>query len=79
MKKAMTVVMAPILPFRAKREKFGVAVPPETNEPMTRPAPPMTVSVPLDFANWSIIVPSPRETAMTMAIVPRMATSGTAM
>ena len=32
-------------------EYIGVAVPPETNEPITRPAPPTTVSVPLDLAN----------------------------
>ena len=30
---------------------IGVAVPPETNEPTTSPAPPITVSVPLDLAN----------------------------
>ena len=51
MKKATTVVMAPAFPFFAKRAKFGVAVPPETKEPMTRPAPPMIVSDPLDLAN----------------------------
>ncbi len=51
MKKATTVVMAPAFPSFAKRAKFGVAVPPETKEPMTRPAPPMIVSDPLDFAN----------------------------
>ena len=43
MKKATTVVMAPAFPSFAKRAKFGVAVPPETKEPMTRPAPPMIV------------------------------------
>ena len=51
MKNAITVVMAPTLPLLAKREKFGVAVPPETNEPTTSHAPPITVSVPLDLAN----------------------------
>ena len=51
MKNAITVVMVPTLPLLAKREKFGVAVPPETNEPTTSPAPPITVSVPLDLAN----------------------------
>ena len=51
MKKATTVVMAPAFPSFAKRAKFWVAVPPETKEPMTRPAPPMIVSDPLDYAN----------------------------
>lgn len=51
MKKATTVVMAPAFPSFAKRAKFGVAVPPETKEPMTRPAPPMIVRDPLDLAN----------------------------
>ena len=50
-KNATTVVMAPTLPFLAKRVKLGVAVPPETKEPTTSPAPPMTVRVPLDLAN----------------------------
>lgn len=50
MKKATTVVMAPAFPSFAKRAKFGVAVPPETKEPMTRPAPPMIVRDPLDLA-----------------------------
>ena len=48
MKKATTVVMAPAFPSFAKRAKFGVAVPPETKEPMTRPAPPMTLKDPLE-------------------------------
>ena len=45
--------------FLANLEKFGVAVPPDTKDPITIPAPPITVSVPLDFANWLIRVPSP--------------------
>ena len=36
----------------ANRVKFGVAVPPDTKEPMTSPAPPITVKEPLDTANY---------------------------
>lgn len=79
MKKAMTVVMAPILPFRAKREEIRGrrAAGDKRADDQTRAADDGQRAA--DFANWSMIVPSPRETAMTMAIVPRMATSGTAM
>ena len=51
MKNATTVVIIPTFPFLAKRVKLGVAVPPDTKEPITRPAPPITVRVPLDLAN----------------------------
>ena len=37
MKKAMTVVMTAEVVVFAKRVKFGVALPPETKLPMTRP------------------------------------------
>ena len=78
-KNATTVVIAPTLPFFAKRAKFGVAVPPDTKEPTTSPAPPTMVRLPLDLANWSMMVPSPCCTAITIATVPRTATSGTAI
>ena len=51
MKNAMTVAMVPVLVSLANRVKFGVAVPPDTKEPTTRPAPPTTLKVPLDTAN----------------------------
>ena len=78
-KKAMTVVMTPVLPSFANLEKLGVAVPPETKEPTTRPAPEMTVREPELFANCCTRVMSPRFTARIMATVPRIATQGTAM
>lgn len=71
--------MVPDLASLANRVKFGVAVPPDTKEPITRPAPPMMLKLPLDFANWSMMVPSPRLTAITMATVPKIPTRGTAM
>ena len=77
-KKAMTVTMQPTLAFLAKRVKFGVAVPPETKLPTTRPAPARTPSVLLPWANCSTNEASPFLMARIMAVVPRMATAGTA-
>ena len=51
MKNAITVAIVPDFASLAKRVKFGVAVPPDTKEPMTRPAPPMTLKDPLETAN----------------------------
>ena len=51
MKKATTVAIVPCLPFFANRVKFGVAVPPDTKEPIASPAPPITLREPLDLAN----------------------------
>ena len=48
---ATTVATAPTGPFLAKRVKFGVAVPPETKEPITMPAPLITVRLPELLAN----------------------------
>ena len=50
-KNATTVAIVPDFASFAKRAKFGVAVPPDTNDPITIPAPPMTVIDPLDTAN----------------------------
>ena len=79
MKKAKTVVHRPTRALLAKRVKLGVAVPPETKLPMTRPAPAMTPKFLVPCANCSIRPMSPLLTAMIMATVPRMATAGTAM
>ena len=49
MKNAMTVVATAILLFFANRTKFGVAVPPEINDPMTIPTAMNTVIVPVDL------------------------------
>ena len=79
MKKATTVEMVLDLASFANLVKLGVAVPPDTKEPITRPAPPITLKVPLEAANWSMMVPSPLCTANTMAAVPKIATKGTAI
>ena len=50
-KNATTVAIVPDFASFAKRVKFGVAVPPDTKEPITSPAPPTTLNVPLDTAN----------------------------
>ena len=78
-KNATTVAIVPDFASLANLAKFGVAVPPDTNEPTTIPAPPITLIVPLDLANWSMIVPSPLCTARIIATVPRTATNGTAI
>ena len=79
MKKATTVTIRPIFGVLANLAKFGVAVPPETKLPITRPAPAMIPRSFVPWANWAIRVESPLLTAMIMATVPRMATAGTAM
>ena len=79
MKKAMTVIMHPILPLLANRVKLGVALPPETKLPTTSPAPPMMPRSEVLRANWSTMVASPFCTARIIATVPRIATQGTAM
>ena len=79
MKKAITVVQKPVLASLAKRVKLGVAVPPETKEPTTRPAPLMMVKSPLLLANCSAMVPSPCAMAINMAAPPKIATQGTAI
>ena len=79
MKKAITVVMRPALPLFAKRVKFGVAVPPETKLPTTRPAPAITPRSLVPRENCSMRPTSPLRTAIIIATVPRMATAGTAM
>ena len=78
MKKAMIVVQRPTRAFLANRVKFGVAVPPETKLPTTRPAPAMMPRSFVPLANCSTSPASPRWMAMIMATVPRMATAGTA-
>ena len=78
-KKATTVTMQPILAVLEKRAKLGVAVPPDTKLPITRPAPAMMVSEPsLTALNCCAMVASPRCRAMIMATVPRIPTIGTA-
>ena len=52
MKNAITVAIVPDFASLAKRVKFGVAVPPDTKEPMTRPAPPMTLKDPLERTGY---------------------------
>ena len=79
MKKATTVVQKPVLASLAKRVKLGVAEPPETKEPTTRPAPLIMVKSPLLLANCSAMVPSPWAIAMNIAVVPKIATQGTAI
>ena len=79
MKKAMTVTIMPIEGVLANLAKFGVAVPPETKLPMTRPAPAMIPRSLVPLANCSTRPESPFLTAMIMATVPSIATSGTAM
>ena len=79
-KNATTVVMQPILAVLLKRAKLGVAVPPDTKLPITRPAPVMMVSEPsFTRANCSARVLSPRRTASIIATVPRIPTRGTAI
>ena len=53
MKKAITVVITAILPVLAKRVKLGVAVPPLTKEPMTRPTPPNRLMLPEFWAKMA--------------------------
>ena len=74
----MTVMIIPTFPLLAKRVKLGVAVPPETKLPTTRPAPAMMPMSLVPLANCSTRPASPLWMARIMAIVPRMATAGTA-
>ena len=78
MKKAITVVMMAILAFLEKRVKFGVAVPPLTKEPITRPTASNSVSPPAFFANTALS-PPPSLAAVTMEYMPSTAISGTEM
>ena len=65
MKKAITVVITATRLVLEKRVKFGVAVPPETKEPMTSPTPANRVMPPLLLAKMAFR-PPPWEVASTM-------------
>ena len=64
-KNAMIVVQTAGL-ILEKRTKFGVAVPPETNEPMTSAMPPKSVRPPVLFAKIAVM-PPPSMVALIMA------------
>ena len=61
----MTVTTVTPSFVRPKRAKFGVAVPPLMNEPMTAATPPSSVMVPVDFSKI-VTRPPPSMTAVTI-------------
>ena len=65
MKNAITVVTTALMLFLAKRVKLGVAVPPETKEPITRPTAVNRVMLPAFLANMAT-KPPPSAVAVTM-------------
>ena len=71
----MTVVATALRAERAKRVKFGVAVPPETNEPTTMPIA-VSSGSPVDWAKTASR-PPPSRVAASIEYVPSTAMSGT--
>ena len=72
----MTVVMTATFAERAKRVKFGVAVPPEMKDPTTIPMP---VTIGIEPSPNTSTRPPALLVAVTIEYVPRIAIRGTEM